>query len=104
VLDRDQACLDRAVARLIDKTRPSHKKEMKDSMNLEQCLELSHRLQSGGVVKKRVWGGSNTHDLAQGTESPHPHADLQGDFTAAGLKYFTSLRATLGYLHGKGEI
>jgi hypothetical protein len=44
VLARDQACLDRAVARLIAKHRPSHKKEMKDSMNLEECLELSGAL------------------------------------------------------------
>src|SRR5262249_41211469 len=58
VLDRDQACLDRAVARLIAKRRPSHKKEMKDSMNLEQCLELSSQLHLSGVASPRVFVSS----------------------------------------------
>jgi hypothetical protein len=104
VLERDQECLDRAVTRLIKKTRPSHKKEMKDSMNLEQCLELSRRLQSRGFPRSRVWVSSNTKDFAQEPTSSQLHADLQGDFTAAGLKYFTSLRAALGHLRGGGEI
>jgi hypothetical protein len=104
VLDRDQACLDRAVIRLVNKTRPSHNKEMKDSMNLEQCLELSRRLQSAGFVKSRVWVSSNTNDFAQGPTSSQLHSDLQGDFTAIELKYFTSLRAAFGYLRGLGEI
>jgi hypothetical protein len=104
VLERDQACLDRAVTRLINKTRPSHKKEMKDSMNLEQCLELSRRLQSHGFTKSRVWVSSNTNDFAQESTSSQLHSDLQGDFTATGLKYFTSLRAAFGHLSGLGEI
>lgn len=104
VLDRDQDCLERAVARLISKKRPSHKKEMKDSMNLEQCLELSRRLQNAGFVKSRVWVSSNTNDFAQESTSSQLHADLRGEFTAAGLKYFTALRAALGHLRGLGEI
>jgi hypothetical protein len=104
VLDRDQACLDRAVHRLINKLRPSHKKEMKDSMNMEQCLELSSRLQNAGFPSSRVWVSSNTSDFAQAPTSSSLHADLQGAFMAAGLKYFTSLRATLGHLRAAGEI
>jgi hypothetical protein len=103
VLQRDQVCLDRAVQRLINKDRPSHKKEMKDSMNLEQCLELSRRLHLVGFPKSRVWVSSNTNDFAQ-PNSSHIHADLQADFTAAGLKYFTSLHAALGHLRAAGEI
>lgn len=104
VLQRDQACLDRAIQRLINKDRPSHKKEMKDSLNLEQCLELSRRLHLAGFAKSRVWVSSNTNDFAQTATSAHLHADLQGDFTAVGLKYFTSLRAALGHLRAAGEI
>lgn len=104
VLDRDQGCLDRAVARLINKTRPSHKKEMKDSMNLEQCLELSRRLQNAGFPKSRVWVSSNTNDFAQTATSSQLHPDLQGDFTAAGLKYFPSLLVAINYLRAGGEI
>jgi hypothetical protein len=104
VLQRDHACLDRAVKRLINKDRPSHKKEMKDSMNLEQCFEVSRRLQIAGFGKSRVWVSSNTNDFAQTATSSHLHTDLQGDFITAGLKYFTSLRATLGHLRAVGEI
>jgi hypothetical protein len=104
VLQRDQACLGRAVQRLIKKMRPSHKKEMKDSMNLEQCLELSYRLRIVGFPKSRVWVSSNTNDFAQTATSSHLHADLEDDFTTAGLTYFTSLRAALGHLRAVGEI
>ncbi len=104
VLARDQGCLERAVDRLISKKRPSHNREMKDSMNLEQCLELSRRLQIAGFVKSRVWVSSNTNDFAQESTSSQLHADLRDEFTAAGLKYFTSLRAALGHLGGLGEI
>jgi hypothetical protein len=103
VLERDPACVDRALQRLIDKIRPSHRKEVKDSMNLEQCLELSRRLQAAGFPRSRVWVSSNTNDFAQ-PNSPQVHADLQGDFAAAGLKYFTSLRAALGRLRADAEI
>jgi hypothetical protein len=104
VLERDQACLDRAVTRLINKTRPSHTKEMKDSMNMEQCLELSRRLQQVGFLKSRVWVSSNTKDFAETSTSSHLHADLRGDFTAVGLKYFTSLWAAVNHLRAAGEI
>ncbi|HBI41992.1 MAG TPA: hypothetical protein DDY78_03920 [Planctomycetales bacterium] len=103
VLDRDQGCLHRAAHRLINKFRPSHRKEMKDSMNLEQCLELSRRLQNAGFPRSRVWVSSNTNDFAQ-PSSPQVHSDLQGDFTLAGLKYYTSLRAALAHLRAAGEI
>ena len=98
VLDRDQVCLDRAVHRLINKLRPSHKKEMKDSMNLEQCLELSSQLEQAGFPRSRVWVSSKTNDFAQASTSSSLHADLRGDFTTAGLRYFPSLRGALGYL------
>jgi hypothetical protein len=92
--ESDQACVDRALHRLINKIRPSHRKEVKDSMNLEQCLELSRRLQGAGFTRSRVWVSSNTNDFAQPNNS-HLPADLQGDFAAAWLKYFTSFRASL---------
>jgi hypothetical protein len=103
VLARDPACVDRALHRLINKIRPSHRKEVKDSVNLEQCLELSRRLQAAAFPRSRVWVSSNTNDFAQ-PNSPHVHADLQGDFVAAGLKYFPSLRAALGRLRADAEI
>jgi hypothetical protein len=103
VLERDQVCVDRALHRLVDKIRPSHRKEVKDSMNLEQCLELSRQLQVAGFARARVWVSSNTNDFAQ-PNSSQIHTDLQGDFVAAGLKYFTSFRAALGRLRADAEI
>jgi hypothetical protein len=76
VLERDQLCLNRAVARLIAKRRPSHKKEMKDSMNLEQSLELSLQLQNAGVIRSRVFASSNTNDFAETAASSRLHSDL----------------------------
>jgi hypothetical protein len=104
VLARDQTCLDRAVARLIAKRRPSHKKEMKDSMNLEQSLELSRQLQIAAFAPARVFVSSNTSDFAASTTSSAIHPDLQGEFAAAGLEYFNSLRAALGSLRARGQL
>jgi hypothetical protein len=104
VLDRDKACLDRAVARLIAKRRPSHKKEMKDSMNLEQALDLSARLQHAGFGPARVFVSSNTNDFAASPTSSVIHPELQLEFAAAGLEYFTSLRAAVGSLRARGQL
>jgi hypothetical protein len=104
VLSPDQACLDRAVHRLIAKRRPSHKKEMKDSMNLEQCLELGTQLQRAGFPYARVFVSSNTNDFAETSTSSRLHPDLQADFAAASLAYFTSLRAAVGSLRASGQI
>lgn len=102
VLERDPGCLERAVQRLISKARPSHKKEMKDSMNLEQCLSLSRRLETDGFPRSRVWVSSNINDFAEPTSSLL-HPDLQEEFVEAGLQYSTSLRAALGTLRTAGE-
>ena len=39
-LEREQACVNAAVQRVFDRRRPSHKREVKDSIHLEHCLEL----------------------------------------------------------------
>jgi hypothetical protein len=103
VLSRDQVCLDRAVSRLITKRRPSHKKEIKDSMNLEQCLELSSLLSQAQFTLPRVFVSSNTNDFAE-SQNFRVHSDLQADFAACGLEYFPSLRETVGSLRNRGPI
>lgn len=104
VLDRDQACLDRAVTRLIAKRRPSHKKEMKDSMNLEQSFELSRQLQIAAFAPARVFVSSNTNDFAASATSSAVHPDLQREFAATGLEYFASMRAALASLRARGQL
>jgi hypothetical protein len=104
MLERDQACLDRAVDRLVRKRRPSHNKEMKDSMNLEQCLELSSRLANANHSRSCIWISSNIRDFAHPAAGAQLHVDLQPDFDAARLKYFTSFGAALGRLRSANEI
>ncbi len=103
VLERDPPCLERAIARLIAKRRPSHEKEIKDSMNLEQSLELSRRLSNLGYAQSRVFVSSNTNDFAA-ANSTAVHPDLKPELLAVGLEYFTSLRAALGALRAKGQL
>jgi hypothetical protein len=98
VLDRDPTSLNRAVARLIAKRRPSHKNEIKDSMNLEQSRELCSQLRNSGFTHSVAFISSNTNDYAAATSSSHLHVDLQPEFTAVSLEYFPSLRAALGAL------
>ena len=102
VLDRDQQCLERAVARLIAKHRPSHEKEIKDSMNLEQSLELSRMLATNPALPyPQIFVSSNTNDFAKpNTTKMHP--DLQAEFDAASLTYSTSLREAVGSLRAQG--
>ncbi len=104
VLDRDQSSLNRAVARLIAKRRPSHKKEIKDSMNMEQSLELCSQLRIAGFTNCAVFISSNTNDYAAASTSSQLHNDLQAEFAAVSLEYFPSLRAAVGSLRATGEL
>ena len=98
VLDRDQVSLDRAVARLIYKRRPSHKKEIKDSMNLEQSLELCSQLRAAGFTHRVAFVSSNTNDYANPATPSRLHTELLPEFAAISLEYFPSLRAAVGAL------
>lgn len=96
VLQRDQTSLDRAITRLIGKRRPSHNREIKDSMNLEQSLELCSQLRNAGFMHRVAFVSSNTNDYAAPTAPSRLHADLQPEFAAVSLEYFPSLRAAVG--------
>ena len=104
VLARDAGCLDRAVARLVKKRRPSHKKEMKDSMNLEQAIELCQQLTAAGFTRARGVVSSNVNDFSGGANDPALHTDLRDEFAKVGLEYFTSFEATVGELRSRGEL
>ena len=98
VLDRDLPCLLRAVERVVAKRRPSHRKELKDSMNLEQTLELCRQLAIGDSYEHSLcFVSSNTRDFAD-KDGSRIHADLKAEFDAVSLKYFTSLRSVRGHL------
>lgn len=98
VLDAEQVCVDRAVARVRAKERPSHKGQVKDSIHIEHYLELARQLHNQGLQERRVFVSSNRNDFCQSRPSAQLHADLQPDFHAAGLEFFSSLSAALGSL------
>lgn len=104
VLDRDQTSLDRAITRLIVKQRPSHKKEVKDSMNLEQSLEPCSQLRNNGFMRPVAFISSNTNDFADATKASQLHNDLQSEFVSVSLEYFPSFRAVVGSLRIRGEL
>lgn len=104
VLDRDRECLDRAIARLVDKRRPSHKKEVKDSMNLEQTLKLCRQLTDAGFVPARVFVSSNINDFAENANSSALHPELRDEFAEVGLEYFVSLQAAVGALRAREQL
>ncbi len=103
VLGRDQRSLDQAIARLIAKRRPSHHNEIKDSMNLEQSLELCSQLRRGGFADATVFISANTKDYAAAPTGPTLHAELRADFAAVSLEYFPHLRSALGNLRSRGK-
>jgi hypothetical protein len=104
VLAREPECLERAFQRLIAKRRPSHKKEIKDSINLDQCLDLCLRLRNGGFVGPCAFISSNTNDFAESPTSSRLHGDLSPEFGSVSLDYFTSIRAAVGTLRDRGQL
>ncbi len=104
VLARDQACLDRAVVRVVQKRQPSRDGRIKDAMNLEQSLDLSRRLGHAAYPYDRVFISSNTSDFAAAATSTNPHPDIADELAAAGLGYFTSIRAAVGRLRAAGQL
>ena len=72
-------------------------------MNLEQSLELSRRLRDATLGFDCVYVSSNANDFAApGSSKLHP--DLVEEFKNAGLSYFTSLRAAVGFLRSIGQL
>jgi hypothetical protein len=89
-LDPDHDCIIRAHRRATSYTPPSLKGgEVKDATIIEECLEVSRRLQAAGFLPKRVFGTSNRRDYCEA--GSHLHPLLAGDFLAAGLGFATSL-------------
>jgi hypothetical protein len=90
-LDPDSNCVLRAYTRATNYMPPSLKGgEVKDSTIMEECLEVSRRLQAAGFSPKRIFCTSNKSDYcAKGSSRLHPA--LTADFLATGLTFATSL-------------
>jgi hypothetical protein len=96
VLEKDAICIDRALSRVIDRRRPSHKGEIKDSIHLEHYLELSRQLREAGFSEPILFVSANKIDFWDG--GPQLHRELKADFDDAGLQFFGKLEAALGRL------
>jgi hypothetical protein len=96
-LEREQACVNAAVQRVFDKRRPSHKREVKDSIHLEHCLELARRIRLQGFAEQIIFASANKNDYGPAV-AQQPHADLQRDFSAVNMTYFESLGDAIAHL------
>lgn len=96
-LERDQACVDAAVQRVFERRRPSHKREVKDSIHLEHCLELARRVRPQGFAEQILFASANKNDYGPAV-AQQPHAELQQAFAAVQMSYFDSLGDAIGHL------
>ncbi len=99
VLEEDNACVMRALDRVKQKQRPSHKKEIKDSIHLEHYLELSRQLHMAGYAQPTIFVSSNSSDFWADKNTPsQPHVELRADLTAANLTFYGRLDFALRHL------
>lgn len=99
VLEEDNTCVMRALERVKQKQRPSHKKEIKDSIHLEHYLELSRQLHAPGYAHPTIFVSSNSSDFWADKNTPsQPHGDLRADLTAANLTFYGRLDFALRHL------
>ena len=96
-LERDQTCVNSAVDRVFQRRRPSHKREVKDSIHLEHCLELARRIRQNGFAEDIVFASANRNDYGPAV-AQQPHAQLQPDFAAVQMTYFDSLASAIAHL------
>lgn len=95
VIEKDAGCIERALGRVMDKRRPSHKKEIKDSIHWEHYLELSRLLGAAGHAQGRIFVSANKADFWANRDVPTIHPDLGPEADAAGLWFFGRLDEAL---------
>jgi hypothetical protein len=98
ILEKDGDCIERALDRLMAKRRPSHSKELKDSIHLEHYLELCRRLRHGHFVERCLFVSANKSDFWQDKTNPKIHPDLESELQGVGLEFFGKLEAAVGQL------
>jgi len=99
VLKENTECVMRALQRVKWKKRPSHTKEIKDSIHLENYLELSRQLRDAGYGQPVIFASTNSSDFWENKNTPaRPHVELVDDLAAANLVFFGRLRLALLHL------
>ena len=98
-LDLEDAIIDRALQRVMNKHRPSHDGHIKDSINFEHYLELARQLRAGGFAERILFVSKNRKDFWEGdTGRIHPFLEPQISDPAVGITFFGNLTAALGFL------
>jgi hypothetical protein len=98
VLDRDDACIGRALDRVQNKLRPSHAGMVKDSIHLEHHLELCRQLDASGFPGRRVFVSANKADFWEAKNKSDIHPELAPQLARVRLEFFGTLEAALGSL------
>jgi hypothetical protein len=99
VLDEDQNCLMRAFDRVKQKQRPSHKKEIKDSVHLEHYQELARQLNAAAFAQPVIFVSTNGADFWPDTNTPqYPHVDLRAELKTVALIFYGRLEYALRHL------
>jgi hypothetical protein len=99
VLQEDMTCIMRALQRVKRKMRPSHNKQIKDSIHLETYMELSRRLRDAAYGQPVVFASTNSSDFWEDKNTPErPHTELADDLSAADLIFFGRLPLALRHL------
>jgi hypothetical protein len=88
-LDADADSHVRAVARVVNRTPPALRREVKDSAIIEEYLAVCRGLQAAGFARKQIFCTSNTEDYC--TAGGRLHVNLAAEFAAFTLTFTTSL-------------
>jgi hypothetical protein len=89
LLDADTESRARAVARVVNRTAPALRGEVKDSVIVEEYMAVCRWLQARGFVRRRVFYTSNTRDYCEA--GGQLHANLAAEFADCSLTFTTSL-------------
>ncbi len=99
VLHEDTTCVMRALQRVKWKNRPSHNKQIKDSIHLETYLELSRKVRDAGYGQPVIFASTNSSDFWEDKNTPErPHAELVDDLATADVVFFGRLPLALRHL------
>ncbi|CAN5149993.1 hypothetical protein BH10PLA2_BH10PLA2_16220 [soil metagenome] len=99
-LDLDNVLIDRALQRVVNKHRPSHDGQIKESINFEHYLEFARQLPAGGFAEHVLFVSKNRKDFWNSdTGRIHPSLEPQINDTAVQIRFFGNLNTALGFLH-----
>ncbi|MDB5310831.1 MAG: hypothetical protein JWO38_5033 [Gemmataceae bacterium] len=92
VLKQDTDCVLKAIERVKKKQRPSHNKQVKDSIHLETYLQFSRQLRDKGHTAGRFFLSTNASDFWHETYGAKgAHSELANDMNDAGLTFLGRL-------------